>query len=106
GGGTIEGVGPGFHEVTMRPLQLDRHEDVTNLDRVATGRVHANQVIAELRLHRGRELAGPQPLHRVEERLYEAARIGVDPPEVAAACGAHRVGRLRLGHRVELLAAL
>ena len=106
GGGTIEGVGPGFHEVAMRPLQVDRHEDVTDLDRVAAGNVHANQVVAELRLHRRGELTGPQPFHSVEERLDEAARIGVDPPEVAAACGAPRVGRLRLGHGVELLAAL
>ena len=105
GGEPVERVGAGFDQVAVCPLQLDRHQDVADLDRVPARRVHADQVVTELRHDRLGHLTGSQVLDRIQKRPHIAARVGVNPAEVAAAGGAARVGRLRLGDGVERFAA-
>src|SRR5438093_1054947 len=94
GGGPLERVGARFHAIEVLTLYGNGDQNMAQLHRIALDLVDPDEVIAELRRDRGRDLARLQTAQPLHELRDEARLVLVDPPQVAAALAAYGIVRL------------
>src|SRR5436190_20541639 len=98
----VERVRPRVHEIEMRSLQCDGHEDVTDMHRVALRGLDTDEMVTELAEHRLAQLTRLQTSQGRRERRDEPGAVTLRPPEVATMGAAPRGGGLLLRHVPEL----